>query len=294
MKTGFLRYSVFIFFISLFANSVIFAQEIDVSNYRMYFKFNTTKQPDNSRLLEVNFTGVNKKDRKDKIPVFEAEIKFYNVLEDEEVLLGSAKTSKEGTAQLVIPENQDYLIDEDGNIVLKARFDATDALDDEEEELTVKNIFLDLNLEVIDSVKTVLVKAFVVDSLGTKISVEESEIKFYIQGMLSKFKIKEGTLSDGEFEFPFETKVPGDKDGNITLLAMIEDSDDFGNVIQKKTINWGVLNKKVTAQEHKLWSKVAPIWMYVVLSVLLLGVWANYIYTIINLFKISKSKIQKK
>jgi hypothetical protein len=294
MKTGFLRYSVFIFFIGLFANSVSFAQEIDVSNYRMYFKFNTTKQPDNSRLLEVNFTGVNKKDRKDKIPVFEAEIKFYNVLEDEEVLLGSAKTSKEGTAQLVLPENQDYLIDEDGNIVLKARFDATDAMDEEENELTFKDIFLDLNLEVIDSVKTVLVKAFVVDSIGTKTPVEESEIKLYIQGMLSKFKIKEGTLSDGEFEFPFETKVPGDKDGNITVLAMIEDSDDFGNVIQKKTIDWGVLNKKVAAQEHKLWSKVAPIWMYVVLSVLLLGVWANYIYTIINLFKISKSKIQKK
>lgn len=293
MKTGLLKYSVLIFFISLFINSRSFAQEIDVSNYRMYFKFNTIKQADNSRLLEVDFSGVNKKDRKDKIPVYEAEIKFYNVLNDNEVLLGSTKTSKEGIAQILVPENQKYLIDGEGNISLKAHFEGTDALDEEEEELTVKNIFLDLNLEVIDSIKTVSVKAFVIDSIGTQIPVEESDIKVYIQGMLSKLKIKEGTISDGEFEFAYDTSVPGDKDGNITVLAMIEDNDDFGNVIKQKTIDWGILNKRVIVQENKLWSKAAPIWMYIVLSVLLIGVWANYVYTIINLFKISKSKIQK-
>ena len=79
MKAGFLKYSVFILLISFIFNLESYAQETDVSNYRMNFKFNTIKQPDNSRLLEVNFIGMNKKDRKDKIPVYDAEIKFYNV-----------------------------------------------------------------------------------------------------------------------------------------------------------------------------------------------------------------------
>lgn len=293
MKTGFLKYSVFIFLLSFFINSGSYAQDLDVSNYRMNFKFNTTKQADNSRLLEVNFIGMNKKDRKDKIPVFDAEIKFYNVLNEDEVLLGTTKTSKEGIAELVLPKDQNYLIDTDGNISIKAQFEGTDALDAEEEEITVKNIFLDLNLEEIDSVKTVSLKAYVIDSLGTKIPVEESDIMFYVEGMLSKMKINEGTISNGEFDFTFESDLPGDINGNITVIAMIEESDDFGNVTQKKSVAWGVLDKKFNAENNKLWSKAGPIWMYIVLSVLLIGVWANYIYTIINLYKISKSKIQK-
>jgi hypothetical protein len=292
MKAGFLKYSVCIL-IGLLVNLGSYAQDTDISNYRMNFKFNTIKQPDNSRLLEVNFIGMNKKDRKDKIPVYDAEIKFYNVLNDDEVLLGSSKTSKEGIAELILPKDQNYLIDTEGNISLKAQFEGTEALDGEEEEITVKNIFLDLNLEVIDSVKTVSLKAYVIDSLGTKNPVEESDVLFFVEGMLSKMNINEGTISDGEYEFTFESDLPGDVDGNITIMAFIEDSDDYGNVIQKKSIDWGVIHNNFNAENNKLWSKAGPIWMYIVLSVLLIGVWANYIYTIINLYKISKSKIQK-
>ncbi len=39
---------------------------------------------------------------------------------------------------------------------------------------------------------------------------------------------------------------------------------------------------------NTLWSEAAPIWMYIVLTILLVGVWANYAYTIKNLFSISK------
>jgi len=287
MKAVFIRYSVFVFLIGLFISTSA-AQEVDASNYRMYFKFKTIKQPDNSRLLEVSFVGRNKKDRKVSIPVFDAEINFYNTLNDEEVLLGSSKTSKEGIAQLVVPKNQKYLIDEGGNINLKARFDGTDVLDEEESEIAIKNLFLDLNLAEIDSVKTVTVKAYLLDSIGNQIPVDEAYINIYIQGMLAKMKIKDGTIKNGKFEYAFATNIPGDSNGNITFLAMIEDSDDFGYVTQKNTIDWGVMNKRANDSEHKLWSKAGPIWMYVVLTFLLVGVWANYIYTIVNLFKIKR------
>jgi len=288
MKAVILKYSVFVFLIGLFINTRSGAQEVDASDYRMYFKFNTIKQPDNSRLLEVNFTGRNKKDRKDIIPIFGAEVKFYNTLNDDEVLLGSSKTSQEGIAQLVVPENQMYLVDGEGNITLKAQFEGSDALDGEEEEIIVKNVFLDLNLEEIDSVKTVMVRAYYKDSVGTQIPVEEADINIYIDGMISKMKIQEGTIVDGEFEFTYETKVPGNVDGIVTLYAKIEDNDNLGNVTQKGTANWGVLSKKANSEANKLWSKAGPIWMYVVLTFLLLGVWANYIYTIINLIKLKK------
>lgn len=288
MKTTFFRYSVLILLTGFLINTNSLAQENDANNYKMLFKFKTVKQHDNSRLLEVSFIGQNKEDRKDKIPVYEAEIKFYNILSDNEVLLGTAKTDKEGIASITLPVDQSYLSDEDGFINFTAKFEGSDALDEEEEEILIKDLFLELNLTEIDSVKTVLVKANLKDSLGVETPVAELDIIISVGGMLSKMKLEEDTLEDGEFEFKFPTDLQGDVDGNVTVYAIIDDHDEFGNVVQKQTIKWGIFNKETSKVSNTLWSEAAPIWMYVVLTILLVGVWSNYIYTIINLLKIRK------
>lgn len=183
------------FFISIIAALLLCtngtAQENDLSNFKMRFDFKTVKQADNSRLLEVSFIGYNKTDRKDKVPVFGAEIQFLNLLNDEEIQLGSSKTSEEGIAQLILPENQKYNTDGEGYINLRARFNGTDALSEEEEEIMVKDLHLDLNLSVIDSVKTVTISAFTIDSLGVKTPVSDVNITTYVKAMLSKMNIDE-------------------------------------------------------------------------------------------------------
>ncbi len=288
MKTTFFRYSVLILLTGFLINTNSLAQENDADNYKMLFRFKTVKQHDNSRLLEVSFIGQNKEDRKDKIPVYDAEIKFYNISGDNEALLGAAKTNKEGIANITLPVDQSYLSDEDGFINFTARFEGSDALDEEEDEILIKDLFLELNLAEIDSVKTVLVKANLKDSLGVETPVAELDIIISVGGMLSKMKLEEDTLEDGEFEFKFPTDLQGDADGNVTVYAIIDDHDEFGNVVQKQTINWGIFNKEESEASNTLWSEAAPIWMYVVLTILLVGVWANYVYTIINLLKIRK------
>ncbi|WP_299553750.1 hypothetical protein [Seonamhaeicola sp.] len=288
MKTTFYKYSVFALIIGLLLSTRSFSQEATVDDYRMLFYFSTIKQSDNSRTLEARFIARNKKDRKDKIPVFGAEIKFYNVFNDQELLLGKSKTNNEGTARITLPENQEYLTDEEGYINLKAYFAGTDAIDEQEEIISVKNLHLELDLKEIDSIKTVLVNAFVMDSLGTKLNIEESDIIISVNGMLSKMPIEEGSIEDGTFEFEMPTDIPGDVNGNLTVYAIIEDHDEFGNVITEKMVNWGVFNKQDEVKSNTLWSEAAPIWMYIVLTVLLVGVWANYAYTIKNLFSIKK------
>lgn len=289
MKSNLLKYiKITSFLVALLFSIQSNAQENDASNYNMSFEFKTVKQDDNSRLLEVNFTGKNKEDRKDILPIYNTEIKFFNVLNEEEVLLGSAKTSQEGIAQITLPENQKYLTDEAGNINLMARFEGNEALEESSAELIVKNIHLELNLEEIDSVKMVMVTAFSFDETGAEIPLEETDVIIYVQGMLSKMKIAEGTISEGAFEFEMPTNLPGDKNGNLTVFSIIEGHEEYGTVIQKKNIKWGVFENQITAAKNTLWSSAAPVWMYVVLTILLVGVWANYIYTIINLFKIKK------
>lgn len=280
--------SIASFITVLLISSMSSAQEIDVSKYRMLYNFNTFKQYDNSRLLEVSFIARNKKKKKDKLPVFDAEINFINYLNDKEVLLGTARTSNEGIAVLTIPENHNYLSDQDGNINLIARFEGTDAMDEESEGISVKNLHLELNLTEIDSIKKVMVKAFTIDSLGIETPVDEVDISIAIGGMLSKMPLEEGTIENGEFEYIFPTDIPGDVNGDLTVYSIIEDHEEFGNVIQKNTIKWGVFHEHSKVEKYTLWTDYAPIWMYIVLTIMLVGIWANYIYIIIHLYQLKK------
>lgn len=288
MKTSLIRFMVFILIIGFFVTANAQSQEVDLSNYRMRFNHKTIKQHDNSRVLEVSFIAANKKDRKDRVPVYDAEIKFYNVGDEEEILLGTSKTSDKGVARITIPETHKYLVDDEGKINLKASFDGSDGLDSEEKELSVRDLNMELELIEIDSVKKAIVKAFTIDSLGVATPIEEAEVFISVAGMLSKLRVSEGTIENGEYEFEMPTDIPGDTNGNLEVYSIIEDHDEFGDVIQMRSVNWGVFNKQIKGQNNTLWSEAAPIWMYAVLTILLVGVWANYIYTIINLLKIKK------
>lgn len=274
--------------IFLLFNNISVAQEIELTNYKMRFNFNTVKQDDNARLLEVKFIAYNKKNRKDNIPIYNAEIKFINVLNEEELLLGRSNTTKEGIAQFIVPKNQVYLTDDNGNIQLIALFEGSDALEEKTKEILVKDLQLELDLKEIDSIKTVQVSAYTLNKFGKKILVEDVEIGFYIQGMFSKMIIEEGIISNGSYKFDFPTDLPGDSNRNLLLEAMIIDNDEYWNVNQQKTVKWGAYHTHPPKEEKTLWSAIAPLWMYTVLTIMLVGVWANYIYTIINLFKIKK------
>ncbi len=288
MKTKLFKFSVFAILIGLFTNTNSIAQDNEAKNFKMLYKFSTTKQADNSRLLEVSFIARHKKDRKNKVPVFEAEINFYNVSDEENILLGTVKTDKKGFARLTLPENQFYITDIDGYINLKAIFEKTKAIKSYKKSIAVKDLILDFKLVEIDSVKTAILKAFTLDSLKTEIPVTEADLIFSVGGMILNMPIEEASIDDGQYEFEFPTNIPGDVNRNIDVFVSIEDHDDFGNVIQKKSVNWGTFNKQIKDDSNTLWSKAAPIWMYAVLSILLIGVWAKYIYSISNLFKIRK------
>lgn len=274
------------FILALFMSVTVVAQEFEVEDYRMLYNFRTLKQQDNSRLLEVKFIARNKKNKKDKLPVYEAKINFINLLNEKEILLGTSKTNNDGIAQLILPENQKYQSDSNGNINIIARFDGTASLNEIQKKISIKNIDLKLKLIERDSIKTVLVTAFTSDSTGVKSPAQGVDISIAIKSMFSKMIIEEGTLMNGEFEYKLTEEFPGDVNGNLTIYSMIEDHDVFGNVIQEETKNWGSSDNIDIKEKNKLWTSAAPIWMYVVLIIMLAGVWINYLYTIVKLFEI--------
>lgn len=289
MKSNLLKYSSFAsLIIALFIGFTTNAQQFDASNYDFSFNLKMVKQTDNTRLLEVKFTAANNEDSSDELIISDAEIKFYNVLEDKEVLIGSAKTSKKGVASFSVPADYKYMADQDGYITLSARFEGSEVIDAISEDRTFKDLKLELELIDEEGVRTIKAKAYTLNSAGEEMPVE-ADLYFYADGMLSKIKLDDPSLEEGAFEYEFEylAGLPGDADGNITFSVVVEDHDDFGNVVQKKTINWGTPNQNV-AETNKLWSEAAPYWMYIVLTIMLAGVWANFVYTGINLYKIKK------
>jgi hypothetical protein len=75
------------------------------------------------------------------------------------------------------------------------------------------------------------------------------------------------------------------------VMAMIEESDLYGFVEGKNTINWAIHKHFIPAERptRELWTPVAPLWMIITLIIMLLGVWAHYVYAVIQLAKIKRS-----
>lgn len=266
----------------------VFGQEFELSNYKIRYTFSTLKNADNVRQLEVSFLAANKKDRKDRIPVSGALIKFFNSGNDTLLAIGEIKTNDKGIAKIEVPSSMNLLMDEDGYYNFSAQFAATESLKRQKKSLQVKDLNLIMNLAEVDSLKTVTLEAYTLDSIGGKLPVEELDLVFSVGGMLSRLPIEEGTLEDGEYEFEITEDIQGDINGDFQLFAFVDDHDDYGTVLEMVESNWGVFDDIREPEKNKLWTKAAPIWMYVVLTILLVGVWANFLFTILKLLKIKK------
>jgi hypothetical protein len=275
-------------FLVLFCVSSMMAQENQAENYNTLFYFKTIKNADGTRVLEVDFQARNKEDRKDKIAVTAAPIEFLNVLGDDELSLGKANTNKNGIATLTLAAEQNYMVDEEGYINLIARFEGTDAMDEEEEELMIKDLLLNMELSIEDSVKMAYITAVTLDSTGTEVPVEEMDIIVGIESMLSTMPLAEDYLEEGAFEIEIPDDIPGDQNGDLIVQAKVDESDEFGTVYAEQKINWGTRHNVIEKKKNELWTKGAPTWMYIILTIMLGGVWANYVYTVVNLRKIKK------
>lgn len=263
----------------------VLAQEEETIEYDYSFRFKTIKNADQSRSLVVNFYG--EADR-EKYPVYQAEIQFINTLEDEQVILGTATTNDAGVAELKLEPGRAYLKDAEGYITFLATFEGRGEIASMEEEIAVIDLNLTMELEESEDGNSITVYANVLNAAGEEEPLEESDIYFYVQGMINKLKIEDGWLEYGEYSFEFPANLPGDKDKNLTIYAQINDSDDYGNVVASKTANWGVGPIITKDKTPKLWTELGPEWMILALSALLIGVWANLIHAIYNLVKIKK------
>jgi hypothetical protein len=168
-----------------------------------------------------------------------------------------------------------------------SEFKGNDTVEAGTSEITVKDVRLEMLLSVADSIKTITVNAFTSES-GKEKPVSGEAVKIYVPRMFSLLPVGELTLDEsGTASVEFPSDLPGDKEGNLTLIAKFEENPTFGNVEKRQTLTWGVpTNYSVPLTHRALWTKTAPKWMIYTLSVLLAGVWGHYLFALISLIRI--------
>ncbi|MFN8208233.1 MAG: hypothetical protein U0T82_12620 [Bacteroidales bacterium] len=202
----------------------------------------------------------------------------------------TASTNSDGYAEALIQKGVKVPRDKDGVIHCKAVFTGTDAVEPAETEFLFTEVNLSLSLELVDSVKTVLLKAFRVDGSGKELPLEGESVGIAVQRMLSNLPVGDISIDaegNGSLEFPAD--LPGeDSLGTLEVIASIAENEVYGNVEFRQKIAWGTPKPVWAAGNRTLWSHIAPVWMIVSLTIMLIGVWAHYLYVIIQLIRIRK------
>lgn len=272
----------------MFFSGCLFSQTpalISPSVQLQYFK-----NADNQRFLQTILTySVNRME----LPLPGMEISFFSG-SDQKTLIGKVLSDEKGIARFEIGSNLKLISDKDGKWSFSSAFKGNDTIEAGTSELTVRDVRLEMLLTQADTIKTVTVNAFVTEN-GKEKPVSGEAVKIYVPRMFSLLPIGELTLDDaGTASLEFPADLPGDKEGNLTLIAKFEENPTFGNVERRETIKWGLHTDYSIPKIHRaLWTKTAPKWMIYTLSVLLAGVWGHYLFAFISLIRIKRDAVRQ-
>jgi hypothetical protein len=202
------------------------------------------------------------------------------------VTLSEILTDKKGVAEYHL-RHSEISKDNNGLFPFNTLFAGNDTIESASAGLLIRDITLKMELTAIDSVKTVLLAVEKSDK-GRMVPVSGEKLMVYVPRMFSLLSIGEATLDEsGKASVEFPADLPGDINGNVTIISRFEEHPEFGNVEKRMTMKWGI---PVTSSPHSshraLWTKTAPKWMIYTLSILLVGVWGHYLFAFISLIRI--------
>ncbi len=187
-------------------------------------------------------------------------------------------------------------LNEEGLWAFSSEFKGNDTIEAGNSELTIKDVKLEVTLQEVDTIRSISLKAFTSEN-RKDIPVSGEVVMVYVPRMFSLLPVGEASLDEnGTASLEFPSDLPGDSEGNLTIISKFEEHPVFGNVEVKAEKKWGVPAANSAPIAHRaLWTKTAPRWMIITLSILLTGVWGHYLFAIISLIRIKReSKKQKK
>jgi len=277
------KISLTLLLLSLFSLNSIFSYSQEKSKISPYIQLQYFKDNDENSFLKTTLTY--SKNRME-LPLPGMKIIFYSGPEKKS-RLAEIITDDKGVAIYDLKHESDFLIDKNGLWPFRSVFDGNDTIESGLSELLIRDVTLTMTLTEIDSIKTIGLNAKKMEK-GKEIPVSGDKVTLYVPRMFSLLPIGEATLDEsGSAAVEFPASLPGDKEGNVTIIARFEEHAEFGNIEKKSTLKWGLPSTySVPAGHRALWTKTAPRWMIYTLSILLSGVWGHYLFALISLIRI--------
>ncbi len=249
--------------------------------------------------IKVNYTNNNglnllkvsakyKEHRKYK-PATGLDIKVYNVLENDSlVLIGNGILDKKGTAAFNVANAFKNISD---TYTFKVIHMASKKFKKATKSVSISVAYIKAELKKIDKVPTIF--ATLTDANNKPI--EGVELKVNLQRYFAPLAVgKSGYFTDvnGSISVPITRKMPG-LNGKLNYEVVLEDSDDYGNIITVVKTNIGTQIKDLsTFDQRTMWSPPtkAPLFDLIVPNLLIFGIWGYLFVLIFNLYRISKYK----
>jgi hypothetical protein len=254
----------------------------------------TWKYSDGTRSLidKVTASGEN-----GNIPVAGLTITFINPGQGKDNILGTAVTAADGRAVFTVSANTRLSCNDKGIIRFLARSEENDQYQASEISLEVKDARIEIGFAEVDSVRKITYRGVIINAKGEEEPLANTDVFFFVPRMFSMLKVVDGWLGeDGKGESDFPLTLSGDSAGVIKIHARIEENADFGNLEAVGVSNWASKKHGSNPEgpQRELWTPIAPMWMIITLIVMLAGVWAHYIYAVVQLVLINKAGKAKK
>jgi 5-hydroxyisourate hydrolase-like protein (transthyretin family) len=215
---------------------------------------------------------------------------FFQVVGEEEKMLGTGITDRNGRAQLTVPTNKLELAGA-GELSFKARYAGHKQMEAAEEELTIRRAQLLVTPVKQDSSYQVQIKLLDLSTSDVQ-PIKEATIGLYVERSFMPLKIGEGTTDEsGELTLEVAAGLPGDEKGMLSLFARVEENEALGGVETKLSQPWGLpASEARKKQPSTLWTATPPLWMLVTFIVLLTVVWGHYLVIIVQLIRLRKEE----
>ncbi len=220
-----------------------------------------------------------------KIP--DRKVAFFTLnAEGAESPAGEKTTGADGTCILKLDKGK-LTKGEDGSYSFIVRFDGDNTLESSESDLVLFPASLVMEPQEEDSTYVLHLTA-TAESADGPVPIAAAPVVVYVKRMFSSLKVAEGeTDENGVVELEFPSGLAGDAAGNLEITAMIEETDQYGNLAARMTKAWGYPVSDLPGETPRaLWSPHPPAWMVITFFVLMGAVWGHYVIIVINLFRI--------
>lgn len=212
------------------------------------------------------------------------EIDFTLISDTMVIQLGKVTTDENGIARLDLKESE-VIRDTVGKAEFQATFPGNEAYQKTSRKIESKRINLEMEGMLLDSIQTLVVSGVEIRG-DEKIDITDKEVKVFVKRTFSNLPLGEGSIEEGIFQMPFPDDVPGDFNGNLTLIAQIIEDDEYGTAQVQKDLPWGIPLAQISEEEPRaLWSRAAPLWIIISVTLAFAAAWYHYFLSISKLFK---------